>query len=163
MGLLKETWELGKLLFTKFRDSLEIRAFKYYPLDYAVSWCGILVCREKNLERIKADEDTKRHETIHLYQAKTGYKCWIEFYLSYLWNVLSGAVYGLSWDFGYYTSKFEWEAYANEGRPEYLESYRKDSIKKYNFSLSQRKELWDECSRSRRKWKEAIKKYGIQS
>ena len=163
MGLLKETWELFKLLFTKFKDSLEIRAFEHYPLSgySAMSWCGVLVCHEKNLEKVKADEDTKRHETIHLYQAKTGYRCWIGFYLSYFWNVLSGAVYGFSWDFGYCTSKFESEAYANEERPEYLESYGKDSIKKYNFSLSQRKKMWKECSGSRWKWKEMIKNYGV--
>jgi hypothetical protein len=161
--MIKETWLLFKLLFTKFRDSLEILVLKHYPFSgyIAMSWCGNLVCREKNVERIKGNEDTLRHETIHLYQAKTGFKSWIGFYLSCLWNTLSGAIYGFSWDFGYYTSKYESEAYANENRPEYIENYTKDSIKKYNFSLSQRKKMWKECSGSRWKWKEMIKDYGL--
>ena len=160
MKFIKETIFIITALFTsrpsKY-DLLELRESKYYPLGYkAMSWCGRLLYHG-TFEPWYDDKTTWTHENIHLYQAKTHFKTWIGYYISYAWSVFVGIFYMWSWDFAYYTCKWETEAYAKDGDQSYLMGYTKSSISKYTMKLSERKKLWKSVGKDRRKWKELIK------
>lgn len=156
MSFLKETWTLIKAFFTspKGKTALEPVKMKYYPFSgySAMSWCGLLISHSDS-----PDKETRTHESIHLLQAKIHHSTWFGYYVSYLWTWLIGTVYMFSSDFGYYTGKYESEAYAKEQDESYLDGYTAESIKKYAFSLSERKKLWKQVGGNRRAWKEYVK------
>lgn len=152
--MIKETWQLIRWLFSKPPETLEYHKMRYYPFSgYSILfWCGRLVGKEKPTRKT-----TWTHETIHSCQAKVLYGSYWKFYLAYLWNWIIGAIWMLSWDAGYYTGKFETEAYANQENENYPGEYKKGMIKKYTFTLRERSRLWKETGKSRWVWKEMIK------
>ena len=133
MELMRETLYIIIALFTSFPKDyklLEPIEFKYYPFPgyRTLCWCGRLIYKGK-FDPGYNDRTTWTHENIHLCQARKHSKIWLVYYIKYFWNWFIGAVYLLSWSGGYYTGKYECEAYAKEQNPDYISDYKKEGIK----------------------------------
>ena len=143
---------LFTLFFTipKMCKELKIKKMKFFPWSgyCAMSWCGRLICKDKE----KISDVVKRHETIHLNQAKS-FWLWIFYYFSYFWFWFSGFVILRSWKGSYYTNPFEIEAYANEDNP----NYEGTNWKRYKYSFKERKRLWNVVGGNVYGWKTLVK------
>ena len=137
-----ETWYLVKLLFSKMSKlgELEIVQMKFYPWSgyNAMSWAGKLITR-KNRDEIKPS--TKKHEEIHLQQARMMGKTWFPFYLRYLGEYLVNLLFTWTGTSGsYYLISVEKQAYGNEGNQEY--QVTKENLRKYKTPLFFRHSEW---------------------
>lgn len=84
---------------------------------------------------LKHDEDLHNHERIHLVQQR---ELWvIPFYIVYVLFWFQGLLRkntgtgSTRWEAAYLSIPFEWEAYANEADPEYLETRKPFAWLKY--------------------------------
>lgn len=145
MSFFKELYYLVKWLFAgspREATNLEIVKFDYFPFKgySAMSWCGKIVTR--NPERISIT--VSNHEKIHLMQAKK-YQTWIQYYLVYLWQWMKGNPLTSPSASAYYTIPFEMEAYANEEKIEYTDSYS-GALLKEKYTIKRRKETFKQIA-----------------
>lgn len=141
---------LAKMLFhrTSEQKKLELVVTKHFPFKgyKCMMWCGRIVARKY----IEVSETTKRHERIHLRQAKL-YSHWWKYYLRYVWEWLKGNPLTHPSQSAYYTIPFEMEAYGNEHKLVYIPT--KDSVKRY--TIKNRKATYRE---HRKNWRVYCKK-----
>ena len=163
---LKELWQMVKMLFSsKPNDSNELKllAMQCFPFQgyKYMMWCGKMIYRKKNEERILSEINTpsflknKTHETTHLKQAQVkGRNSWLRYYLIYVWEWIKGNPITNPANSAYYTIPFEMEAYANEEDPNYPLNYDGKYLHCYN--IKNRKKTYRKYGNSRA-WKEYIK------
>ena len=139
----KELWYLVKTLFTRMPKEykgLEIVQMKYFPFKgySAMSWAGKLITRN---DPSKVSKTTKKHEEIHLQQARWMGKTWFPFYLRYLGEYLVNLFFTWTGFSGsYYLISVEKEALGNQWNLGYQST--KESIKKYRTPLFLRHKEW---------------------
>lgn len=144
---IKETWTLGKMLFTSKPsdfEKLEMMPMKCYPFkgNKYLTWCGRCVYRE-NTSAAVITPVAENHENIHLDQAKY---CgtWVKFYLRYLWSWMKISPFFQR--VGYYTNKYETEAYAKEEDLDYRMTRAHNAVDK--FDQENKREIWKQCHKS---------------
>lgn len=156
--MVKELWRLIKMLFTTrpsdfvYKD-LEVVEMKHFPFKgfKAMAWCGRIIHRTGSSE---VNGVTMNHEKIHVAQAMLCDDSWVKYYLAYLWEWLKrGFLAPMSAN--YYCSKFESEAYANEGDFEYLYYFNIVSTEKYNIKNA--KKLYKQLGGTSNAWKSYIR------
>lgn len=156
--MLKELWILIKMLFTTspsdyvYRD-LEVVEMKHFPFKgfKAMVWCGKIIHRKGSSE---VGAVTMNHEKIHVAQAMLCNDNWVRYYLAYLWEWLRRGFLA-PMTANYYVSKFESEAYANEGNFDYLKTFTPASIDKY--IIKDAKKLYKELGGTAQAWKEYVR------
>lgn len=160
--MIKELWTLARMLFKNNPcdvSEVKLLGMNHIPFrGYAyIMWCGNMIYRNDMLEVRQKEwltvrfETQKRHETIHLLQAKA---CgsWMKYYWKYLCEWVQGNPIMAPASSAYKTIPYEVAAYANEDNPSYLENFVDDSDVRYN--LKNRKKTYVE---HRDNWKSFIK------
>ena len=160
----KELWQMVKMLFTSNpNDSNELQllvmeSFPFKGYKYMM-WCGKMIYRKENEERILAEVNTpaftrgKTHETIHLKQAQVK-GTWIKYYWKYVCEWIKGNPIVHPASSAYYTIPFEMEAYANEDNPSYPLNY--DGKYLHCYDIKDRKDTYRKYG-TIYKWKQYIK------
>ena len=166
--MIKELWILIKMLFQSRPSECigkpqELIMMVHFPFKDStfMSWCGKIITRTEYKDVVHQfletddGEQVKTHEHGHVVQADSLHgDNWISFYLSYYWNwIKHGLMSPLSAN--YYINKYEAEAFANEGNPDYWSNYTKDSIKKYTFKDA--KKLYKQVGGTPESWKAYVK------
>ena len=163
---LKELWQMVKMLFSSkpnVSNELELLAMQCFPFQgyKYMMWCGKMIYRKKNEERILSEINTpsflknKTHETTHLKQAQVkGRNSWLRYYLIYVWEWIKGNPIIHPASSAYYTIPFEMEAYANEDDVSYLDNY--DGRYLHCYDIKDRKNTYRKYGNSRA-WKEYVK------
>lgn len=150
MSWFKEVWMLAKMLFhrTSEQKKVELLVTKHFPFKgyKCMMWCGRVVAREQ----LELSSATKRHEMIHLRQARL-YSHWWKYYLRYVWEWIKGNPLSHPSCSAYYTIPFEMEAYGNEHKLIYMPT--KESLKRY--TIKKRKAIYRE---NRKNWRSYCKK-----
>lgn len=169
--MIKEFWILVKMLFaSKPSETIgkppEFVVMKHFPFEgfTFMSWCGKIILRKENralLERFlqtEAGQRSQTHEYGHAIQAVSEHgDNWIRYYLSYLWHWLKENPITNPASSAYYTNRYEVEAYAQEGNPEYWVNYTRDNLRG-KYTLKGGKKLYKEIAgRNPAKWKEYVK------
>lgn len=160
--MIKELWILVKLLFSSSPSDikeLELLEMKHFPFSgyKFMSWCGRMIYRESNKDRIQREigtskfETSKIHETIHLRQAQVE-GSWVKYYLKYFWEWLKGNPIISPASSAYKTIPYEIQAYANEDNPDYINNFPADDLSRY--TLKNRKKVYRE---HRDEWRKFIK------
>ena len=169
--MIKELWILVKMLFTSKPSEmvgkpLEFVTMKNFPFKKFtfMNWCGKVVLREEKrplLDRFlktKAGQDAQTHEQGHGRQAISMHgDNWLSYYLSYFWYWLKENPITNPASSAYYTNRYEVEAYAQEGNPEYWVNYTRDNLRG-KYTLKGGKKLYKKIAgRNPAKWKEYVK------
>lgn len=162
--MIKDFTFLVKTLFKskpKDKECVTLIGLKHFPFKgyKFLMWCGYMIYRLDNEDNIGKEmltnrfEISKTHETIHLAQAKM-YDSWVRYYLAYLWEWIRRGILA-PMTANYYVSKFESEAYANEGNFDYCANYDGKGIVKYKIKNA--KKLYKQLGGTSKAWKEYIK------
>ena len=158
--MCRELWRLIKMLFASrpsdvAYQELEVVDMKHFPFKgyKAMTWCGKIIHR---IGTSDIDAKTLNHERIHVMQAMYHTNdSWVRYYLSYLWEYIRrGVMSPMSGN--YHCSKYESEAYANEGDMNYCDNYDVSNLSKY--VIKNAKELYKQLGCTPTAWKEYIKK-----
>lgn len=141
MNILKETFQLAKMLFSDVDQEHEV---KMIPMDHYpfkgykyLMWCGNIICRNDNPDDINISVYNRNHEMIHVEQAKDE-GSWIKYYIRYLIEKIKLNPFTKK---SYYLNKFEVEAYAKMMDLSYVGRRKIFNVdlfvmKDYNFSDS---------------------------
>ena len=134
-------------------DELEVVEFRHFPFKgfRAMQWCGKIVHR---VGSSVVGEATLRHERIHVMQALHCDDSWIKYYLKYLLEWLRRGFLA-PMTANYYCSKYESEAYANDGKLGYCEGYDGSNLAKYKIKNA--KKLYKQLGGTPAAWKEYVK------
>ena len=120
-------------------------------------WCGYIYCSTGFDMTLKHKREWV-HLNIHLQQARTHYVTWLGYYLSYWIDTFLGLLWTGSLVGGRLTGKWECEAYARENDPDYLYNYQYERIRRYTFTLPERRQLWNNIKGNSERWTELLKK-----
>ena len=124
-------------------------------------WCGRMIYRAENKENIDrymqtyAGKESMTHETIHLRQAQV-IGSWVKYYWRYFVEWIKGNPICHPASSAYYTIKYEMEAYANEGNPDYPVNYDGNNLSRYKIK-SGRKKLYKSVGGTSKAWKTYIR------
>ena len=171
--MIKELWKLIKMLFSTrpsdfiYKD-LEVVTMRHFPfVGYRyMSWCGKVITRTEKEEVIKrflttkAGQISKTHEWGHCVQAISEHgDNWVRYYLNYLWHWFKHNPLIKPAHACYYVSRYETEAYAQEGHLEYwsLETYTRKNLRG-KYSIKNAKKLYKQLGGTSKAWKEYVKK-----
>lgn len=168
--MIKELWVLVKMLFASKPSEmvgkpLELVVMKHFPFRQFtfMNWCGKVILREENrplLERFlwtPAGMKAQTHERGHGIQAEAMHgDNWFSYYLSYFWYWLLENPISHPASSAYYTNRYEVEAYAQEGHPEYWMNYTRDNLRG-KYAIKGGKKIYRELGCKPAKWKEYVK------
>lgn len=136
---------------------IRFRKTKYFPgpeSDFlAISWCGYLLYSVPD----SITASLKRHETIHLVQARE-FKTWAGYYLDYLKYWILGLTC-MDSRTSYLTNPYELEAYTCQKDPKYLSVNRRPEylLKCKSLSPSSRARMYEKYYGDWDSWKKSIK------
>lgn len=154
MNWFKELGVLIKMLRSNpnEKDDMEVVVMKHFPFSgySAMMWCGCIVTRKQAYE---VKEQTRRHERIHLLQARY-MGSWVKYYLKYVWEWLKGDIIWCPASSAYYTIPFEMEAYGNDWRDSYTPT--PETTKRYD--IKDRKETYKKNSDRLQDWRDYCSK-----
>lgn len=156
--MIKELWKLIKMLFATrpsdfIYNELEVVNMKHFPFKgfKALAWCGKIIHR---VDSSSVNDITLNHEKIHVMQAMMCNDSWVRYYLAYLWEWIRRGILA-PMTANYYVSKFESEAYANEGDFDYCANYNGKNLAKY--TIKNAKKLYKQLGGTSKAWKQYVK------
>lgn len=168
--MLKELWILVKLLFNSkpshvLGRELEVIYMKHFPLagKTYMSWCGKIITDSYQGGLLRLYRDTKEvqeilnHEYGHAVQAESEHgDNWLRYYLAYFWQWIKHCPWMSPAHACYYFNRYEVEAFAQQGNPEYWKQYNRENIRT-KYTIRQPRKLWRKLGGTSVAWKEYIR------
>ena len=133
MSFISEIFTLYKMM----KGSIDVNEITPYPMKHIpfkgykyMMWCANIIYRESRPYDANMDDESKNHETIHLYQAKDK-GSWFKYYKSYAWQWMKNIF--TKRNGAYYINKYEVEAYAKEKDLTYLERRKPNNVELFKI------------------------------